>query len=83
MAVPKHLDEAVSRLKAASARIELARQKPFTHEVQQEWLIALTDLSYALCDIQEFNNESVHEKLHELAARIGLRRFPATGPYGS
>lgn len=78
MAVPKHLDEAVTRLKTASYRIEQAREKPSTPDSQKEWLEALTDFSLALSEIQEYNNESVHEKLHELAARTGLKQFPSS-----
>lgn len=80
MSLPKHLEEAVGRLKEASARIEQARAKPGTLESQQEWLVALTDFSRALSDIHEFNNESIHEKLHEIAGRLGLKRFPSSGP---
>jgi polysaccharide deacetylase 2 family uncharacterized protein YibQ len=83
MAVPKHLDEAVARLKKASARIDTARAKPLTLKNLQQWLAALSDFAAALSDIQSFNNESVHEKLHELAARVGLREFPPGGPKGS
>ncbi|WP_447976671.1 hypothetical protein [Candidatus Nitrospira bockiana] len=79
MAVPKHLEEAVENLKLAAARIEIARGKPATMESLKEWLAALTDYSTALSDIQEYNNESIHEKLHELAARVGLRTFPPGG----
>ncbi len=78
MAVPQHLDEAVIKLKAAAYRIDQVREQPFTPESQREWLGALTDLSLALADIQEYNNESVHEKLHELASRIGLKEFPSS-----
>jgi hypothetical protein len=80
MSLPKHLTEAVGRLKGASVRIEQARGKPVTLENQQEWLTALTDFSMALSDIHEFNNESIHEKLHEIAGRLGLKRFPSAGP---
>ena len=76
MAVPKHLEEAVGRLKDASSQIDALREKPITLESVKEWLVALTDYSKALSDIQEYNNESIHEKLHELAARAGIRRFP-------
>lgn len=79
MSLPKHLEEAVARLKEASFRIDQARAKPLTLESQKEWLAALTDFSLALADIQEYNNESVHEKLHELAGRVGLKQFPSTG----
>ena len=76
MAVPKHLEEAVGRLKDASSQIDVMREKPVTLDSVKKWLVALTDYSKALSDIQEYNNESIHEKLHELAARAGIRRFP-------
>lgn len=79
MPVPRHLDVAVALLKAASARIDDARAKPASIDSVHEWLAALTDFCLALSDIQSFNNESVHEKLHELAGRAGLREFPPAG----
>lgn len=78
MPVPKHLDDAVTRLKTASYRIDQAREKPLTPESQAQWLEALTDFTLALSEIQQYNNESVHEKLHELAARVGLKQFPSS-----
>lgn len=79
MALPKHLEEAVARLKEASWRIDEARAKPLTLESLQDWLSALTDYTMAATDIHEFTNESIHEKLHELAGRIGLKRFKSAG----
>ncbi len=81
MAIPKHLEEAAARLKQAAARIDKAREEPPSLKALEQWLSALTDFSLALSDIQSFNNESVHEKLHELADRIGYKRFaPARRP---
>lgn len=79
MSLPLHLEGAVATLKDAASRIEKARGEPLSLEAQQEWLTALSDYVGALCDIHEYNNESIHEKLHELAARLGLRHFPDTG----
>ena len=79
MPIPKHLDEAVAALKRASARIDAVRAQPPSIASQHEWLTALTDFCRALSDIQSFTNESVHEKLHELAGRAGLRGFPPAG----
>jgi hypothetical protein len=76
MAVPKHVDQSVNRLRAATARIEAVRQEPLSLESLREWLEALTDFTSALSDIHSFNNESVHEKLHHLAERMGLKTFP-------
>ena len=76
MSLPKHLENAVARLNEASVRIEQARAKPLTLENQRDWLNALTDFSLALSDIHEYNNESIHEKLHEIAGRLGMKRFP-------
>jgi hypothetical protein len=70
MAVPAHLEAAAARLSEASWRIDRAKDKPFTSESQREWLAALTDFSLALSDIQRFNNESIHEKLHDLTGRL-------------
>ncbi|MBI2964116.1 MAG: hypothetical protein HYY35_10210 [Deltaproteobacteria bacterium] len=75
MSLAKHLEEAAERLKDAESRIESARGKPSSPEETRRWLAALSDFSLALSDIQRFNNESVHEKLHELAERTGLKRF--------
>ncbi len=77
MTVPKHLDDTAAKLKDATFRIEGARQGPLTCENQKVWLEALTDYCLALSEVQAYCNESVHEKLHELAGRIGLRKFPA------
>jgi len=77
MSLPQHLEEAVIRLREADMRLKEARAKPATPESHQAWLMALSDYAVALCDVQEYNNESVHEKLHELAARLGLRHFPS------
>ena len=77
MTVPNHLEEAAARMKEAAFRIEEARQRPATCENQKVWLEALTDYCVALSEVQAYCNESVHEKLHELAGRTGLRKFPA------
>lgn len=79
MVLPKHLEEAVARLEEASWRIDQAKEKPLTLESLQEWLGALTDYTFALNEIHEFNNESIHEKLHLLAGHVGLKRFPSAG----
>jgi len=76
MSLGKQLEKAVARLRDASRRIEQAQAKPDSLESQREWLAALTDYTSALCEIQEFNNESIHEKLHKLASRAGIRKFP-------
>lgn len=75
MSVSRHLEEAAERLRQASALIVQIRTGPVTCENQNLWLAALTDYCQALADIQTYNNESVHEKLHELAGLAGLRKF--------
>ena len=76
MAVPKHLGEAAARLKEASAPIGEARSQATTLEGTRQWLAALTDFAMALSDIQAFNNESVHEKLHAVAGHVGFEELP-------
>jgi len=79
MSVPKHLAEAAAKLKEASFRIDEARHGPVTCEYQKVWLEALTDYCLALSEVQSYNSESVHEKLHELAGRAGVKPFPGPG----
>lgn len=79
MSVPKHLAEAAAKLKEASFRIGEAQQGPVTCENQKVWLEALTDYCLALSEVQSYHKESVHEKLHELAGRAGIRPFPGSG----
>lgn len=79
MGLPKHLDDAVARLEQASKQIDEARAKPVTLETIREWLEGLTNFAKATTEIQELNNESIHEKLHELAGRAGFRQFPSGG----
>jgi hypothetical protein len=75
MTVSRHAEEAVARLQEAEARIARMREDPLTLESQRAWLEALTVYCYALADIHTFNNESIHEKLHELAGVTGLKKF--------
>jgi len=72
MSVPRHLEEASTRLEGAAARIEQARAAPTSLETLREWLDAVTAYAEALSDIHRFTNESVHEKLHELASRLKI-----------
>lgn len=73
MSLGKHLDEAVSRLNVASARIEEARARPTTEASLRDWLAALTDYSVALNEVHLLNNQSIHEKLHALAEHVPMK----------
>lgn len=75
MTLQKHLEEAAGRLKEASWAIGEARDKPLTLDSLREWLSALTDYSIAATEVQEYSNESIHEKLHEVAGQVGLKKF--------
>ena len=83
MTLPKQLEDAVSRLQEALWTIDQARKKPSSLESLQEWLIALTDYSLALSEIHQVNNESIHEKLHEIAARVHLKQFRSSPRKGN
>jgi hypothetical protein len=72
MSLPKHLEEAAERLEGASRRIDAARAKPPTVASLGGWLAALTDYTQALSDIQRLDNQSIHEKLHAIAGRLGV-----------
>jgi hypothetical protein len=78
MTLPKQLEEAAARLEEATWRIDQARNKPLSLESLHEWLNALTDFSFAQSEIHQLNNESIHEKLHELAGQVHLK-FRSTG----
>ncbi len=78
MTVSRHVEEAAGKLQEAAGRIALAREGPDTCENQRVWLEALTTYCEALADIHTYNNESIHEKLHALAGRMGLRKFPSS-----
>jgi hypothetical protein len=78
MTVSRHVEEAAGKLKEAARQIALAREGPATCENQRIWLEALTAYCEALADMQTYNNESVHEKLHTLSGRTGLRKFPSS-----
>jgi len=78
MTVSRHLDEAAEKLQETARQIALAREGPNDYQNQRGWLEALTSYCEALADIHTYNNESIHEKLHELAGRIGLRKFPSS-----
>lgn len=73
MSLGKHLDEAVSQMRVASARIDEARARPVTLESLREWLVALTDYSLALNEVHLLNNQSIHEKLHGLAEQSPMK----------
>ena len=74
MALPKLLEEAAARLDEASYRIGEVRTQSPTIATLHEWMSAMTDYCLALSDIQRLNNESIHEKLHAIAGRLGLER---------
>ena len=78
MTVSRHVEEAAKKLQEAGRQIALAREGPATCDNLKVWLESLTAYCEALADIQAYNNESVHEKLHALAGRMGLRKFPSS-----
>jgi hypothetical protein len=71
MSLPEHLRDAAARVEDASRRIDAARNEPTSAASMREWLVALTDYVEALSDVQRFANESLHEKLHLIAGRVG------------
>ena len=73
MTLSKHLDEAAERLERSAYRMAAVRSEPPTLAALHEWLSALTDYAEALSDIQRLGNESIHEKLHAIAGRAGVR----------
>jgi len=74
MALPKHLEEAATRMTDAARRIDEARKEPLGLEGLRDWLAALTDYARALADVHQCTNESLHEKLHALAGHAGFEQ---------
>lgn len=74
MAVPRHVDDAVERMRIAQERIAIAREKPSSVKSQAEWLEALTDFVTTLAEIQEYANESLVESLSDIGQRAGVTR---------
>ena len=75
MPIPKHLDDAAERLARAEARILQMGEPPVTVDGLRDWVRALTEYVFALSEVQRYSNESVHEKLHELAGQVHARPF--------
>jgi hypothetical protein len=72
MSLPRHLEEAAERLAQARFRIEDARAALPTLASLHAWLGALSEYCEASSDIQRLTNESIHEKLHAIAGRLGI-----------
>ena len=81
MTVSCHVEEAAAKLQEAARQIALAREGLNSCENQRVWLEGLTAYFARPWPISIPNiieNESVHEKLHELAGRMGLRKFQSS-----
>jgi hypothetical protein len=78
MTLKKHLDDAAERIEQAAARIRAVRAEPASQEAMVEWLAALTDYVTALAESHSYANESIHEKLQDLARRT--KAAPAVTP---
>ncbi len=76
MSLARHLEEAAARLDNASTRIRAVREQPPSLESLRDWLAALTDYVRAATDIHAYTNESVHEKLREIAERERVKLEP-------
>ena len=76
MSLARHLEDATARLEAAASRIEAARERTLSPESLRDWLAALTDYVRAATDIHAYTNESIHEKLHEIAERGRVKLEP-------
>ena len=73
MSLHHKIEEAAERFEVAGAQVADLRARGETAEEDTlEWLEALSEMILALGDIQALNNESVHEKLHAMASRLGV-----------
>jgi hypothetical protein len=70
MAVTKLMEEAADRKEQAERRLTEMREATFTPGNLKAWLTALTDYALALGEVQEYSQQSIHEKLQELAQLV-------------
>ena len=66
MATPQLMRSAAERMEEAEKKLREVRETPFTPEATREWLEALTQYALALGEVQEYSQQSIHEKLHAL-----------------
>lgn len=78
MAVTKLMFAASEKMEGAARRLHEAREHPSSPTALQEWLTALTDYVLALGEVQEYSQQSVHEKLQRLGRE--LHRPDITSP---
>jgi hypothetical protein len=70
MAMTKTMEAAANKMEAASTRMRELREGPFTPGNLKDWLEALTDYALALGEVQEYSQQSIHEKLQALARQL-------------
>jgi hypothetical protein len=78
MAVTELMRTSAERMERAEAKLKEAREAPFTPSGLHAWLSALTDYALALGEVQEYSQESIHEKLQALGREV--RRPDLIGP---
>jgi len=78
MPVTKLMNAASEKMETAAAKLRSAREGAFTPSALQEWLTALTDYALALGEVQQYSQESIHEKLQQLSRE--LHRPDLTSP---
>ena len=70
MAVTQLMKRASDRMEEAQRRLREARECSFTPGALKDWLTALTDYALALGEVQEYSQQSIHEKLQTLAREL-------------
>jgi hypothetical protein len=72
MALPTHVEEAITQLEVASWQVAVVRSKQPTVESVHEWPSALTDYVAAVSTVHELDREPIQERLDEIAGRLRL-----------
>jgi len=70
MAATKLMEAAAARMETAARKLREAREAPFTPGALKEWLTAVTDYTLALGELQEYSQQSIHEKLQALGRQL-------------
>jgi hypothetical protein len=70
MATTQLMRSAAERMEQAEKKLREVRESSFTPSALKEWLETLTDYVLAMAEVQEYGQQSVHEKLQAMGRQL-------------
>lgn len=70
MSTPELMKTAATRMEAAAKKLAEARELPFTPGALKQWMEALTEYALALGEVQQYSQQSIHEKLQAVGREL-------------